>query len=308
VKLTAMVYPQAGDPSGVEGVLSEIDAAAAAGVSRVWVPQLQPAAGVASWDALTLLTLAGARVPNIELATGVVVAYTQHPLALARQALTVSAGVNGRLILGIGVSHRFVVSDMLGYSYDAPAAFLREYLEVLAPALAGQPVDHHGPRITAVGQVELPAKAPSLITAALGPRMLDVAGALTDGTTTTWTGPKALERQIIPRISRAAAAAGRLSPQIIVGVPVIVTNDEEGARAELLATMGPAGQMPAYRSILDVEGVDTIADVCLIGSEQQVTARLQRFADVGATEFVALPHGDAETRSRTTELLRSLSL
>jgi F420-dependent oxidoreductase-like protein len=308
VKLTVMAYPQAGDPSGIEGVLAEIDAAAVAGLSRVWVPQLQPDAGVASWDALTLLTLAGARTPNIELATGVVVAYTQHPLALARQALTVSAGVNGRLILGIGVSHRFVVSDMLGYSYDAPAAFLREYLEVLAPALAGQPVDHHGPRITAVGQVDLPGKTPSLITAALGPLMLDVAGGLTDGTIATWTGPKALERQIIPRISKAAAAAGRPAPQIIVGVPVVVTDDEEGARAEILATMGQAGEMPAYRSILDVEGVDTIADVCLIGNEKQVAARLQRFADVGVTEFVFSPHGDAEARARTTQFLHAQSL
>jgi alkanesulfonate monooxygenase SsuD/methylene tetrahydromethanopterin reductase-like flavin-dependent oxidoreductase (luciferase family) len=132
VKLTVMAYPQAGDPSGVDGVLSEIDAAASAGFSRVWVPQLQPAAGVASWDALTLLALGGMRTPDIELATGVVVAYTQHPLALARQALTVSAGLRGRLILGVGVSHRFLVSDMFGYSYSAPAAFLREYLQVLA--------------------------------------------------------------------------------------------------------------------------------------------------------------------------------
>jgi alkanesulfonate monooxygenase SsuD/methylene tetrahydromethanopterin reductase-like flavin-dependent oxidoreductase (luciferase family) len=138
--------------------------------------------------------------------------------------------------------------------------------------------------------------------------MLDVAGALTEGTIATWTGLKALERQIIPRISKAAATAGRPAPQIIVGVPVVVTDDPEAARVEILATMGHAGDMPAYRSILDVEGVDTIAEVCLIGDEKQVAARLRRFADVGATEFVASPHGDAETRSRTTQFLRSLSL
>jgi F420-dependent oxidoreductase-like protein len=306
VKLTVMAYPQGGDPSGLEGVLTEIDSAAAAGFSRVWVPQLQPAPGVASWDALTVLGLAGSRTPDIELASGVVVAYTQHPLALARQALTVSAAVKGRLTLGIGVSHRFVVADMLGHSYDKPAAFLREYLEVLAPALAGQPVEHRGLRLTAVGQVDLPAPAPALITAALGPRMLDVAGELTEGTIATWTGPKALECQIIPRISRAAAAAGRPAPQIIVGVPVVITNDAEAARAEILATMSQAGDMPAYRSILDIEGVDTIADVCLIGDEDQVAARLRRFDGIGVTEFVASPHGDDESRSRTIKLLQTM--
>jgi F420-dependent oxidoreductase-like protein len=197
---------------------------------------------------------------------------------------------------------------MLGYPYDAPAAFLREYLEVLAPALAGEPVDHHGDRITAVGQVDLSgAPAPALITAALGPRMLDVAGALTDGTIVTMTGPKALETQVIPRISAAAEGVGRGAPQIIVGLPVVVTDDAEAARAEILETIGQAGDMPAYRRMLDAEGVDSIADVCLIGDERQVSARLRHFAEVGATEFVASPHGDAETRSRTTELLRSLS-
>jgi F420-dependent oxidoreductase-like protein len=303
-----MAYPEGGDAAGVGGVLAQISAANKAGFSRAWLPQLPPGPGVASWDALTVLGIAGVQTPDIELGTGVVVAYSQHPLALARQALTVSAAVGGRLILGIGVSHRFVVSDMFGYSYEAPAAFLREYLEVLTTALTGAPVDHHGPRITAVGQVDLTgAPAPALITAALGPRMLDVAGALTDGTIATWTGPRALESQIIPRLTKAAETAGRPAPQIIVGVPTIVTNDVDSARAEILANMGQAGEMPAYRSILDVEGVDSIADVCLIGDEEHVTARLRQFDDIGVTEFVASPLGDAEARLRTTDLLRSLA-
>jgi F420-dependent oxidoreductase-like protein len=308
MEITVMAFPAADDPAGVGGLLSQIDSAAAAGFRRAWVPQLPPAPGTASWDTLTVLGIAGAQTPDIELASGVVVAHTQHPLTLARQALTVSAVVSGRLTLGIGVGHRFMVTDMFGYSYDAPAAYLREYLEVLGPALAGEPVEHHGPRITAVGQVDLPtAPAPPLVIAALGPRMLDLAGELTDGTVATWTGPRVLEERIVPRISKAATDFGRPAPQIVVGVPVMVTDDTESARATVLNEMGQAGEFPAYRAILEAEGVDTIADVCLIGDEEHVASRLRRFADIGATEFVASPHGDAATRSRTVALMQSLS-
>lgn len=302
-----MAFPATGDPAGLTRVLNDIDTAQRQGFARAWVPQLPPTPGVASWDALTTLALAGARTPGIELGSGVVVAHTQHPLALARQALTVSAAVDGRLHLGVGVGHRFMVADMLGYSYDAPAAYIREYVEVLGLALAGRPVDHHGPHITAVGQVELPtASAPPVLIAALGPRMLDVAGELTDGAVVTWTGPKTLERQIVPRITKAAGGAGRPAPRIVVGVPVFVTDDADTARAALLDELGSAGELPAYRSVLDAEGLDTIADVCLVGDERTVTAGLGQYADAGATEFVASLHGDERTRDRTLALLSSL--
>lgn len=303
MKISVTALPDPADPAGLDGVIAGIESAADAGFPRVWSPQLPPTAGVAAWDALTALALAGARVPGVELGTGVAVAYGQHPFVLARQALTASAATDGRLILGIGVSHRFLVSDMFGYPYDAPAAYLREYLEVLNPVLAGQPVDHHGSRITAVGQLELPkAPTPPIIAAALGPRMLRLAGELAQGTVTAWTGPRAVEQQIIPAITTAAASAGRPAPQVIVGLPVSVTNDVEAARNEIAATFRP-GDLPAYRAMVDIEGVENVAEICVFGDENEVLAGLQRFADIGATEFSAFPVGDAETRARTIEVL-----
>src|SRR3984893_5252035 len=199
MKVTVTAVPDPNAPTGIEGVVSTIRCAADAGFSRLWFPQPPPWAEVAGWDALTTLAVAGAATGGIELGSSVVVAYTQHPMALARQALTASAATGGRLILGIGVSHRFLVADLLGYDCCAPVAFLREYLQGLGLAMAGQPVDHHGRRITAVGQLTVPkAPTPPVIAAALGPRMLDLAGELADGTITTWTGPKTVEQHIIP--------------------------------------------------------------------------------------------------------------
>src|SRR5216683_72603 len=72
-------------------------------------------------DALTALAVAGSQVPGIELGTAVVPTYPRHPAALAQQALTVAAATDGRLALGIGLSHRLVIEDMHGLSFERPA-------------------------------------------------------------------------------------------------------------------------------------------------------------------------------------------
>jgi|KBSSwiStaDraftv2_1062776.scaffolds.fasta_scaffold32744_2 F420-dependent oxidoreductase-like protein len=304
MKITLGAFPAVG---GLAALVESAQAAADAGFSRVWFPQMPPASDLPSWDPLTTIALAGIRTPGIEFGTSVMVAQTQHPFVLARQALTASAGIGGRVTLGLGVSHQAVVTDMFGLSYASPAAYLREYLEVLLPALAGKPVDHHGARITAVGQLELGgAPVPPVIISALGPRMLQLAGELAEGTVTAWTGLKTVAEHIVPRINAAASDAGRPTPQVVVGVPVSVTADADAARQQIVASMSP-GDFPAYRAVLDLEGVDSVADVCVFGDETEVAAQLRRFADAGATEFSAFPIGDPATVTRTLGVLAGLS-
>lgn len=305
MRITVMAMPDPAAP--LSALVDDVVAGAHAGFGTVWLPQLPTLPGTPAWDALTTLTLAGLRAPDVRLGTAVTIAYPQHPLALARQALTTTAAVGDRLTLGLGVSHPPVI-EALGYSYDKPAAFLREYLDVLLPALTGAPVEHHGPRITAVGQVEAPAApVPSVMLAALGPVMLDLAGRRTDGTITTWTGPRTLSEHIVPRITAAAEAAGRRPPEVVAGLPVVVTADPAAERARLAESFVFAGQVPAYRATLDREGAAGPADVSIVGDEAEVAAQLRRFADAGATEFCGVTMGDAETVARTTALLRSLA-
>lgn len=308
MRITAMTVPDPGAPDGLGSVLTAISDAERAGFGRAWLPQMPAVPGLAAWDALMVLALAGRQSTAIELATGVSIAYHQHPLTLARQALTANAAVGGRLTLGLGVSHPSMI-EALGYSYNQPVRYLREYLEILNPALAGDPVDHHGTMLTAVGQVDLAgAPTPPVVLAALGPRMLELAGSLTDGTVTTWTGPKTLESAIVPRITKAAAAAGRPAPQVIAGLPVVVTSDVDATRDSITEAFAVANQVPAYRAVLEAEGVSGVADVCVIGDEEHVATALARFAQTGVTEFVAGAHGDADTQRRTIDLLTALRL
>jgi alkanesulfonate monooxygenase SsuD/methylene tetrahydromethanopterin reductase-like flavin-dependent oxidoreductase (luciferase family) len=85
-------------------------------------------------DALTTIAVAGSQVPGIEFGTSIVPTYPRHPAALAQQALTTALAVEGRLALGIGVSHKIVIEDMLGFSFDQPVRHLSEYLSILLPS------------------------------------------------------------------------------------------------------------------------------------------------------------------------------
>jgi len=100
-------------------------------------------------DALTALAVAGNGVPGIEVGTAVVPTYPRHPAALAQQARTVAAAVDGRLVLGIGLSHKIVIEDMFGYDFGRPILHMREYLAVLLPLLDKQPVSFSGATVRA---------------------------------------------------------------------------------------------------------------------------------------------------------------
>jgi F420-dependent oxidoreductase-like protein len=300
----AMPEPDA----GLSALTSAITTTAGLGFGRIWLPQLPPMPGVAPWDTLTAFAVAGQHVADVEFGAGVVIAYTQHPLALARQALTTAAAVDGRLLLGIGAGHPAIVAA-LGYPHDKPAAFMREYLQIVTSALTGEFVDHHGDHLTAVGQVATPGvSAPPVIIAAMGPLMLDLAGELADGTITSWAGPRALEDHVIPRITKAAKAAGRPAPQVIANLPVSVSAFPDATRDKIVAAYSMAEEAPSYKDMLAKSGASGVAEAAIIGIEAEVSAQLQRFADIGVSEFVATPFGDREMRARTLELLAATAV
>src|SRR5258708_20341020 len=168
-----MIGAERGDMARkVTKLLEDIEWAEAAGFDTAWMPQVPN-----DFDALTLVALMGARTSRTELGTAVVPLQAQHPIALARQALSVHAGAGGRLALGVGPSHHWIVRDMLGLPYDKPAAYTRDYLEVLNTAIAGPgDVDVVNDSFTVHNPTVLGAETPiPVLVAALGPATLQIA-------------------------------------------------------------------------------------------------------------------------------------
>jgi F420-dependent oxidoreductase-like protein len=290
-------------PAALGEIVGQAQAAAEAGIDAVWSAQAP------GWDALTLLALVGAQVPEIiSVGSAVVPIPQRHPLVLAGQALSTQAAVDGRLTLGIGVGIAAMVTGMFGLPTDRPVARMREYLSVLRPLLGGESVQHNGTTLTAVGSVNVTgATAPPVLLAALGPAMLRLAGESAEGAITWMTGPKTLREHIVPTITAAAMAAGRPAPRIVAGLPVCVTIDEESVRARIAQQFGMAGQVPEYRAMLDREQVEGPQHVAIVGDEKAVAQAILRLADAGITELMASPFGTHTEQNLTIQVLADLA-
>lgn len=281
------------------GITAFARQAEAMGFDNVWIAHTM---GV---DAMTALTVAGAGTARIRMGTAVVPTFPRHPVVMAQQALTTAVACGGRFELGIGLSHKMLIEDMYGISYAHPAAHMREYLEVLLPALRGEHVKHHGERYNVNIRVAVPGAAPMpVLVAALGPAMLKVAGELADGTITWMTGPRTLEQHIVPAIGAAAAAAGRPQPRVVAGLPVVLTTDVDAARKKIAEVLAIYGMLPSYRAMLDREGVAGPGDIAMVGDEAALRAGIARLRDVGVTDFdAAIMPLDAGALTRTRNFL-----
>jgi 5,10-methylenetetrahydromethanopterin reductase len=293
------------DPSRslIDDFVTELAQVRDEGFRRAWVAQMPWQA-----DVLTVLAVAFREVDTIELATGVLPIQNQQPMLLAQRALTLSSISGGRFILGLGMTHRMVTEAMWGIPWDKPVRRLSEYLDGLLPLLAGKEANATGETVTTRGVVRVPnAPAPPVYIAALGPQMLRLTGRRCAGTVTWMTGPKTLTEHIGPTLRRAAAEAGRPEGevQVAASLPIAVTDDVEGLRAQAAEQFALYGQLPSYRAMLDREGYRDPQDAALIGDEKVVTERIDELREAGVDEFVGYPFDTStDGRARTRKLLR----
>jgi F420-dependent oxidoreductase-like protein len=283
-------------PSAPPDVVADARRAEDDGFATAWTVHMSRA-----YDALTALAVAGTRTARIELGVGVVPTYPRHPLALAQQAVTVQTFCGGRLTLGVGVSHRPVIEELHGLSYASPAAHMREYLTVLGPLLRGEAVTFAGEHYRVDGGFAVPGAQPvSVLVGGLSPKMVRVAGELTDGVITWLVGPRS-----IGDVATTLQDVGGGS-RLVAALPVAVHHDADDARAAAEECFARYNGLENYRRQFVREGVPSVGALAVVGSETEVEKQLRHLADLGVTDLwpVPFPVGATDTR-RTRELLAS---
>ena len=286
----------------IDDMVSEATQVERDGFASYWVSQ------IFSHDALTALAIIGRTVPRIELGTSVVPTYPRHPMMIAQQSHTVNAAIAGRLCLGIGLSHKVVIENMMGMSFDKPVRHLREYLSILGPLSKTQKVSFTGEVYSTHAELAIAGATPfGIVVAALGEQMLRVTAAMADGTLTWCTGPETLASHTVPTIRAAAVEFGRPAPRVIAALPVCVTKDVAAARERAARIFAIYGQLPSYRAMLDREGAAGPADVGIFGTKAEVEDRIMALDEIGVTDFAAVEFGaTADEIGDTRALLKSL--
>jgi F420-dependent oxidoreductase-like protein len=295
------IYRGAAMPGPIDVLIDAARDAAAAGFASFWLAESR------GLDSLTAAAVIGREVPGIELGIAVVPTFPRHPIVMAQQALTAQAISGGRFVLGIGVSHPPIMQGSYGYPFERVARHMREYLEALLPLVREGTVDHVGETITARVSLDVRGWSPvRVVLAALGPKMLELAGGMADGTAAFMTGPRTLADHVVPRIRAAAKAAGRPAPMIGAAFPVCVTDDVASARASLEKRYEMIATLPSYRAMLEREGARSPADAAILGDEASVRDQIARLGEIGVTDLIASVIGTPEQVKRARALLAAL--
>ena len=182
-------------------------------------------------EAFTQAGLALAGTTELVVGTGIANIHGRDPVAARAAQATLAASSGDRFVLGLGVSHRPIVEGMRKHDYGAPLATMRSYLEGLGDT---QPV------------VPDPASGPVLV-AALGPRMLELAGEQADGAHPYLTTPE-----------HTATARGAIGPDklLVVEQAASVVEDPEEHQRRAHTHLEIYTGLPNYRNSWSRLGFD----------------------------------------------------
>jgi alkanesulfonate monooxygenase SsuD/methylene tetrahydromethanopterin reductase-like flavin-dependent oxidoreductase (luciferase family) len=266
---------------------------------------------IAGRDSLTVLMAYAAASERIRLGTGVVPIFSRTPATMAQTAATIDEYSGGRMVLGLGVSHRVTVENWHGQKITKPVTQMREYLLGVRAILRGEspPESEHFPTNFAFMGYSARPDLPIYV-AALSPNMIKLAGEHADGVMLWLCCPSYIEAEVIPALRAGLEKSGRSFDEfdVVAAVPTAITDDVEAARATFRQDLIPYASLPFYRAMLEASGfADELAEfdagmaagdmdrakaglsdrmlseLAGIGDADEVHAAVRRYQDAGVT-------------------------
>jgi probable F420-dependent oxidoreductase len=244
----------------------------AQGYSALWLPE------AGGRDPFVLAALILENTSTLVVATGIANIYARDAMAMKAAQYSLFEQSNGRFLLGIGVSHQFLVEDIRGHTYGPPVATMRAYLEGMEAAAYGGPE---------------PQSTPPTVLGALGPRMLETARDHAAG---------AHPYMVPPEHTATARALLGPEPLLCVEQKVVFEQDPGKARsiARNAAALGMGLSLPNYRNSLmrlgfgDADFDDGLSDrlvdaVVAWGDANTIRERIRAHYDAGATHVCIHP-------------------
>jgi alkanesulfonate monooxygenase SsuD/methylene tetrahydromethanopterin reductase-like flavin-dependent oxidoreductase (luciferase family) len=212
---------------------------------------------IAGRDSLTTLMAYAAASERIRLGTGVVPIFSRTPVTMAQTAATIDEASDGRMVLGLGISHKVTVESWHGAKITKPVTQMREYVAAVRAILAGEapPQGEHFPTQFRFMGYEARAELPIYV-AALSPNMLRLAGEVAEGVMLWLCNPDYIRDVVIPAVSEGRERAGKPLDgfDVVAAVPVGLSEDLGAARAALRQHLVTYASLPFYRTMLERSG------------------------------------------------------
>ncbi|MFA5886110.1 MAG: TIGR03617 family F420-dependent LLM class oxidoreductase [Acidimicrobiia bacterium] len=215
---------------------------------------------------------AAALVSELEILTGIAVAFPRSPMVTAQVAWELAEASGGRFRLGLGTQVRAHIERRYGSDFEHPGPRLREYIAAVRAIFAAfsgdAPLAHEGeywtlsllPGMWAPGPIDVPA--PPIDIAAVNPWMLRMAGEAADGVHIhPLNTPTYLRDTVVPNLAAGAARAGRSPGDVAVIVPTFAApgdtaEEVQGWRELARMQVSFYGSTPNYAFIFDQVGAE----------------------------------------------------
>ena len=247
-------------------------------------------------DPMVLAAKILASTERLQIALGVANIYSRDPTMMVGAQWGLNEQWGGRFLLGMGVSHPFIVEGMRGHSYGKPLTAMRAYLESMAA------IEYAGPP---------PAEKPLTVIAALGPKMLELARSHADGAHPFSTTPAHTAT------ARAILGPGKL---LLVEQKVMLESDPAKARTVGRGLVAGLAGIPNYRNNflrmgftgedMAQGGSDRAADAMLAwGDAAAIRRRIDEHLEAGADQVAiqVMPKGGALLTAEDEEVLALLA-
>jgi probable F420-dependent oxidoreductase len=272
-----------------------VERAEAAGYTDLWTGETNGP------DGFTPLALAAAWTERVRLGTGVVGVFTRGPALLAQQTAAIADASGGRLALGIGASSDRIVEGWNGIPFEKPLSKVRETLDFLQPALAGERTS------TGFKLETAPPEPVPIILAALRGKMLRLAVERTQGAFTNYLPLSGLPKVVaeldgapegfellcrffcIPGTREEAEPIARFMFASYVTVPVYANFFRWLGYGERIQEMCDAWAAKDREAAITAAPWDLIEETFIIGSPDEMHDRLNEFVEGGITLPVLLP-------------------
>ena len=275
------------------------------GYETVWMPE-----GGAR-ESVTQLAALATGTKRINLATGILPIFVRTPTLMAMSTCSLDAISQQRFILGLGVGHQPAVENGHGVPFKRPLTRMRETVEIVRRLLKGEGVTYEGQvfnlRDSKLGFTPVRPDVPIYL-AALGPRMIEMAGEIADGVLLTWASPAYL-KQAIEHLHRGAERAGRDPDELDVAcyIRTAVVDDVDQVRPALQRQIARYASMPFYANFFQQSGFEEE----IAAAKEAVTKGDRDAAAAAITDAMqreVAVFGSAEQCRREIEARQSLGL